>query len=129
MSSITILPGRRKGRVSVPLSKSHLHRLMIADYLSGGNMYKHRYEACEDVSATQRCLEALGSSGRPVLDCGESGSTLRFMLPLASALSGHAVFLAGGRLPQRPIQPFLDLLRANGVNAEAAFPLRQCSVF
>ena len=80
-------------------------------------------DACEDVSATQRCLKELSSSASPVLDCGESGSTLRFMLPIASVLSTHSTMLAKGRLPKRPLQPFLDLLRPNGVQAEAVFPL------
>ena len=124
MKSVTILPGKRSGQVSVPVSKSHLHRILIADFLAGCDMYTHLFEACEDVSATQRCLKALSTSTEPVLDCGESGSTLRFMLPLASALSGEATFLAGGRLPQRPILPFLDLLRPNGVSADAVFPLK-----
>lgn len=124
MESITIMPGKREGRVSVPLSKSHLHRLLIADYLAGGNMFTCIFDdACEDVSATQHCLKELGSAASPVLDCGESGSTLRFMLPLASVLANHATLLASGRLPQRPLQPFLDLLRPNGLQAEAVFPL------
>ena len=47
MESITVMPGRRKGRVSVPLSKSHLHRLLIADFLAGGDMFTRSFdEAC-----------------------------------------------------------------------------------
>ena len=124
-NSITIMPGVRKGRVSVPLSKSHLHRLLIADFLAGGDMFTRSFdEACEDVSATQRCLKELGSSDSPVLDCGESGSTLRFMLPIASVLASHATLLARGRLPERPLQPFLDLMRPHGLQAGAVFPLK-----
>ena len=123
--SITIMPGVRKGRVTVPLSKSHLHRLLIADFLAGGDMFTRSFEgACEDVSATQRCLKELGTADSPVLDCRESGSTLRFLLPLAPVLVEHATMLASGRLPKRPLQPFLELMRPHGLQAEAVFPLK-----
>ncbi|MBO4511592.1 MAG: hypothetical protein J5746_02390 [Victivallales bacterium] len=125
MEAITIMPGRRDGRVSVPLSKSHLHRLLIADYLAGGDMFTRNFDgACDDVAATQRCLKELGTSASPWLDCCESGSTLRFLLPLAPVLVEHSTMLARGRLPKRPLQPFLDLLRPHGLQAEAVFPLK-----
>ena len=127
MKSIRVLPGKRKGSVLVPLSKSHLHRLLVADFLAGGDTYRHGLESCEDVDATRRCLlaRAENTGALPVLDCGESGSTLRFMLPVAMAKAGKAIFTAGGRLPQRPLQPFLELLSANGVFVKSgSFPLQ-----
>ncbi len=125
-NAITIQPGPRRGTVSVPLSKSHLHRLLIADFLAGGTRYKTSFaESSEDVLATQRCLAALANSNQeePILDCGESGSTLRFLLPVAMTQRERVCFTASGRLPQRPIQPFLDLLAAHGVQSNSTFPL------
>ena len=86
-----------------------------------------REEAREsaDIAATRRCLDALAKDGSAHLDVGESGSTLRFLLPLATLAVPEAVFHAEGRLPQRPIQPFLDLLSEHGLEFPngAAFPL------
>ena len=128
--SLTIDAGRRHGHVDVPLSKSHLHRLLIADYLAGGRMLADDVStgegASDDVKATARCLAALSSGDAPVkLDCGESGSTLRFMLPVAMSLVNDVVFTAAGRLPNRPLAPFLDLLAAHGIRSctGTSFPL------
>ena len=82
--------------------------------------------ASDDVKATARCLAALASGESPVrLDCGESGSTLRFLLPVAMTLANDAMYLAAGKLPNRPLAPFLELLAAHGVNSctGTAFPL------
>ncbi|MBP5638576.1 MAG: hypothetical protein J6X55_03795, partial [Victivallales bacterium] len=85
-TTLIITPGFRQGYVTVPLSKSHLHRLLIADFLAGGKRYAEdigTQSFSEDVNATRRCLAALANCNMPTLDCGESGSTLRFMLPVA----------------------------------------------
>ena len=52
--------------------------------------------------------------GKATLDCGESGSTLRFLLPVAAALGAQATFTGHGRLPQRPNAPLVEALRAHG---------------
>ena len=97
--------GLRKGVVSPPASKSHLHRLLIADFLAGD---VSRLAASpgepEDIKATKRCLAALadGGKGDVVLDCGESGSTMRFLAPIAAALGRKASFKKAGRLAERP---------------------------
>lgn len=139
METIAIAPGKRRGCVQVPFSKSHLHRLLIAEFLSGRSDYCDAHVASgADVYATIRCLKALEPAmtyrrnaeeqdcGKtPVLDCGESGSTLRFMLPVAMTQVDSAVFTASGRLPQRPIAPFLEILAKHGVRcAVAQFPLQ-----
>ena len=130
MESIRITPGRRKGTVAVPPSKSHLHRLLIADFLSGGHRFADAGGVSEDVNATCRCLSALykasASGCSALLDCGESGSTLRFLLPLATTMVDSAEFIASGRLPNRPVKPFLDILSAHGVVSQSgiSFPLR-----
>ncbi|MBO7446746.1 3-phosphoshikimate 1-carboxyvinyltransferase, partial [bacterium] len=102
--SLTLPNGRRKGTVTPPFSKSHLHRLLIADFL-GGNFQRLAPSPTdsEDIAATKRCLLALGEdTNTPVLDCGESGSTLRFLNPVAAALKKRPQYVTKGRLAERP---------------------------
>ncbi len=102
--SLTLPNGRRKGAVTPPFSKSHLHRLLIADFL-GGNFQRLAPSPTdsEDIAATKRCLLALGEdTNTPVLDCGESGSTLRFLKPVAAALKKRPQYVTKGRLAERP---------------------------
>lgn len=102
--SLTLPNGRRKGTVTPPFSKSHLHRLLIADFL-GGNFQRLAPSPTdsEDIAATKRCLLALGEdTNTPVLDCGESGSTLRFLKPVAAALNKRPQYVTKGRLAERP---------------------------
>ena len=85
---IAIQPGKRTGSVKIPRSKSHEHRLLVADFLAGDYSRLSPAEGdSEDILATKRCLEALKGDGQlAVLDCGESGSTRRFLGPVAAAL-------------------------------------------
>ena len=96
--------GLRKGRVAPPRSKSHEHRLLVADFLAGDRTRLAPDDADpEDIKATKRCLAALaGENAEPVLDCGESGSTMRFLAPVAAALGKKATFVKKGRLAERP---------------------------
>ena len=105
-------PGPRRGTVSVPVSKSHLHRLLIADFLAGDRSRLNDEPGdSDDIRATRRCLRALGSAdAAPVLDCGESGSTLRFLAPVAAALGKRPVYRTAGRLAERPMVRY-DVLR------------------
>ena len=134
MSTAILRPGPLRGTVPAPPSKSCHHRLLIASWLAGadpGDLPRTDDES-EDIQATRRCLAALGPRGgtanrSPVeLDVGESGSTLRFLLPLATQSVPEVEFRAAGRLPQRPIRPFLDLLAEHGLEFPGgeAFPLR-----
>jgi 3-phosphoshikimate 1-carboxyvinyltransferase len=103
------------GAVTVPPSKSIMHRAIICDALAGGRDFPQGVS--EDIDATARCVLALVSGERNVtLDCGESGATLRFLLPVAAALGGKrtAVFRGRGRLLRRPMAPYLDELRRHG---------------
>ena len=130
METITITLGKRRGTAHVPLSKSHLHRLLISEFLSGHKDFGSVYGGTgADVDATLRCLKSLedgvASGNTTLLDCGESGSTLRFMLPVAMTQVDSATFVASGRLPQRPIAPFLEILAKHGIAAiNATFPLQ-----
>lgn len=73
-------------------------------------------------SADARCVHV----SAPLLDCGESGSTLRFMLPLAGALGRECAFTGQGKLPTRPLSPMYEQLAAHGMrmSAQGSFPLR-----
>ena len=119
---ITITPRLLKGEILPPPSKSMAHRLLICAALSDHPTELICPDAGADVAATASCLSALGAtidateSGyritpirtparQAMLHCGESGATLRFLLPLAGALGVEATFRMAGRLPQRPITP------------------------
>lgn len=102
--SLTLPIGKRKGEVTPPFSKSHLHRLLIADFL-GGDFRRLSLDPADpdDIAATKRCLLALSEdTAAPILDCGESGSTLRFLKPVAAALNKRPQYVTKGRLAQRP---------------------------
>ena len=133
MSVRTIRPRLLRGTVPAPPSKSCHHRLLLATWLAGAapGALPRTDDESADIAATRRCLAALsaaaaGAPGPCVLDVGESGSTLRFLLPLATQAAPEVEFRAAGRLPQRPIRPFLDLLSTHGLEFPGgdAFPLR-----
>ena len=100
----TILPGARRGCVTVPSSKSIAHRELIAAALSGVTEPKIR-GVSKDIEATRNCLKAMMSGGHEWL-CGESGSTLRFLTPLAGVMGWQGRFLCEGRLAERPQMSF-----------------------
>ena len=121
---ITIKPGLLKGEIAAPDSKSHAHRLMIAADLAGaeGEFFGVSIgEKSEDLQATERCLEALvgesscGAADPPRLYCGESGSTLRFLLPLSVCYGRGAAFYGEGKLPERPLAPLDAEMIRHGV--------------
>lgn len=119
------------GKVTPPPSKSRAHRLLICAALGKEPCSIVCSAVNEDIMATMRCLNALGakitySSGvfsvQPIclekggtLDCGESGSTLRFLLSVAAALGADATFVGSGKLPQRPMDTLTSLLASHGV--------------
>lgn len=110
-----------KGTVRAIASKSVAHRMLIAKALS---IYKSNIiysDTSEDIEATARCLEALTSPEDRVkqLYCGESGSTLRFLLPVAAARGAECDFHMEGRLPQRPLSPLYDEMCAHGCSLSA----------
>lgn len=129
---VTISPGRLAGKVAVPGSKSMAHRGLIAAALADGPSRIQNATPSGDIEATVRCLTALGAEirregedlevtplhrrwrERIVLPCGESGSTLRFLLPVAAALGAPARFTGEGRLPERPLGPLGETLIRGG---------------
>lgn len=129
---VTIDPHKLKGEVNVPPSKSVAHRLVIAAALSKGTSVVKNLSLSKDITATINAMRALGASisvqgdtavingiekapEKAVIDCCESGSTLRFLIPVACALGVQTTFLGQGKLPQRPITPYLDELPKHGV--------------
>ena len=129
-----VFPGSRSGTVKIPASKSMAHRLLIAAALGKNSKILHFDGFSNDIGATIVCLRALGaeitelgggdwrvtpvgmvSDAECSLFCGESGSTLRFMLPLAAALGTEAEFIGKGRLSRRPIKPLCDAMSGSGV--------------
>ena len=138
-------PGPRTGRVTIPASKSQAHRLLICAALGREPVELVCGGPSADILATANCLNALGAdiqktapdrfSVRPVtaapgtaaqLACGESGSTLRFLLPLVGALGAEGAFAMEGRLPQRPLAPFDAVLKEHGMTLEQEGSLLRC---
>lgn len=95
-------------------SKSHAHRAMICAALSESACDIICDGTSEDIEATINCLVAM-KVGSNVMDCGESGSTFRFMIPVLGALGKTAVFELRGRLAERPLSPLYEQLQAHGM--------------
>lgn len=128
--TVTLEPSVLTGSISSIPSKSDAHRLIIASMLSDGATTLRLPTSSADIDATIGCINALGASIKKcgenlviqgkqfsdcaLLDCSESGSTLRFIVPVASAISDTVSFTGKGRLPDRPIKELLDALRSNG---------------
>ncbi len=140
--TICLTPATLSGRVTPPPSKSQSHRFLIAAALADGDSIIRNLGDSEDISATRRCLEELGAAfedapegllvqgmganpmspmrrlAHPHLDCGESGSTLRFLIPVALAVRGGGVFTGHGRLMERPLAPYATLFKEKGITFE-----------
>lgn len=140
--NVRMEPGALRGALPrLPSSKSHVHRLLIAAALcqEPKDDFAETRIVCagenEDIAATVRCLEALNAAisrdadalnviasvywpQQAALDCNESGSTLRFLLPLCAASPTVATLSGRGRLAERPNGPYLSALRAHGAVIE-----------
>ena len=128
---ITIQPGLLHGSVAAIPSKSQAHRLLICAAFADAETILHCPDTNRDIEATADCLRALGAdicrtktgyTVKPIgaapetalLNCQESGSTLRFMLPIVGALGVDATFVMAGRLPQRPLSPLWEEMERMG---------------
>lgn len=117
MSVVKIENSILRGRVTVPASKSVAHRAMICSFLAGGGNVSPLVSS-KDMQATAQAIGSLKNGG-DVCDCIESGSTLRFMIPVAAALGKTVTFVGSGKLPNRPIGDYLRLLPQHGVTCES----------
>lgn len=104
------------GTVQVPPSKSAAHRALICSFLAGGGNVSPLIDS-KDMQATLGVISAL-KGDKPIADCIESGSTLRFMIPVAAALGKTVKFVGRGKLPERPIGDYLRLLPEHGVKCD-----------
>ena len=130
---IKIIKPIQGGIIKAIASKSHAHRLLICAALANSKTFIVCPELSEDINATADCLKALGAVVRYesdgffvtplvqceqkenlVLNCGESGSTLRFLLPVCGALGLGVSFHMSGRLPMRPITALYDEMASHG---------------
>jgi 3-phosphoshikimate 1-carboxyvinyltransferase len=128
---IRLFPSRLSGIISAVASKSHAHRAMICAALSDRPTDLHLSCISQDIEVTASCLNALGASVKlqengafaikpaptkiqqAELDCKESGSTLRFLLPVAGAICEKTYFTGGGRLPERPLGPLVEAMESH----------------
>lgn len=128
---ITIYPGKLQGTVKAIPSKSQAHRLLICAAFADQQTQLHCPQTNQDIEATADCLNALGANilrtedgylvnpvltipKQATLNCRESGSTLRFMLPIAGTLGVDATFQMAGRLPSRPLSPLWEEMERMG---------------
>ena len=133
MTTVKILPTKLQGTVVAPSSKSMGHREIICAGLAAGTSIIDNISMSKDIEATMRCLKAINvavdeipsmiegrkalqisGTGHPLaaadsVDCGESGSTLRFFLPLGANLNCPLTFTAHGKLVSRPLQAYYDI--------------------
>ena len=116
-----LYPARLTGRVTAPPSKSAWHRALICRFLAGQSLPEQ--VSGDDVKHTLAGLRAL-QSGAPVVDCGDSGATLRFLLPLAMALGRRDMLFTGSpRLLERPLSaPYPVERTERGYRAAAPLP-------
>lgn len=141
MTVYRIEPAGTAGTVRVPSSKSMGHRLAIAAALTGPDCRVEGMTNSKDMEATARCLaelerydrdgkasaehalrgaemsgEELSAAGRDyLLDCGESGSTLRFLIPVAMLQDGRKTFTGQGKLVSRPLDPYYRIFEKQGI--------------
>lgn len=150
----TITPGFRSGRIRIPSSKSVVHRLLVCASLGKNEVFLHFDGVSKDIQATADCLASLGASieVRPdgflvhpissltsvsnhslqtehnpiLLPAGESGSTLRFLMPLVGMLGCSAAFVMHGRLSERPLAPYDRLLEEHSMQIRREGTLLHC---
>ena len=134
MKSITITPKRLSGIVNVPPSKSIAHRAIICAALSSGTSIISNVSFSDDIIATINAMKAAGAeifidenvvsiTGinsfekiNSVIDCNESGSTLRFLIPVMASLFNEASFTGKGRLGKRPLDVYYDIFKSQNIS-------------
>lgn len=130
--NIKITPNKLSGTVRIPPSKSVAHRLIISAALAKGTSRISNIYLSKDIIATIDAMKALGADivvdgdtatvhgiekapEKAVINCNESGSTLRFLIPVVCALGVECTFIGAGKLPERPITPYIEELPKHGI--------------
>lgn len=141
---LRITPRALRGTVQAPSSKSMTHRELICAALARGESLVDNVSPSKDIEATIRCMTALGAGISPVpgaspgrqayrvsgglrkmagpvtCPCGESGSTLRFLIPIGLVSGNEVTYTGEGRLGERPLSPYFRIFREKGVGWAAA---------
>lgn len=136
MSSLIIKPSKLKGEVIIPPSKSLAHRAIICASLAKGKSIISNIEYSKDIKATISCMKALGTSineydnyleidgkntftnSKCIMDCNESGSTLRFMIPISLVKDIDVRYIGKGKLGQRPLDVYYNIFNKQGIKYE-----------
>ena len=124
-------------KISIPSSKSYIHRYLISALLSEGTSVIKNVTFSNDISATLSCIKALGAEVNvscdntvitvkggikktkyAILNCGESASTMRFMIPVAMLFCEEAEFVGAESLLKRPLEPYFKIFEQNGMEYE-----------
>ena len=136
--NVRILPANLKGEVFAPPSKSVAHRALICAALANESSTVFPVDRSKDMEATIGALKTLGASivrndngvtitgigkapKQAKVDCIESGSTLRFLIPIAAAKGISCQFIGSGRLPERPLAPYVDAFERKGAHLVGKF--------
>lgn len=134
MGEVTIIPKKLSGSLKIPPSKSMAHRAVICAGLSKGTSVIENIEYSDDIIATINAMKSLGvdikeekdkliingenifNSNNRVIDCNESGSTLRFLMPIALVKDGESRFLGKGNLGKRPLNTYYNIFDKQGID-------------
>ena len=132
---VTITPNKLCGSVDAIASKSFAHRIMIAAALADKPTKINLNTTSDDIEATKNCLLAMGAeieegdgfiiitpvtyTENAILDCNESGSTARFLLPVTATVCDSFKMCGSGRLPERPMTPLISQMRLHGVEIDS----------
>ncbi|MBR7159382.1 MAG: 3-phosphoshikimate 1-carboxyvinyltransferase [Alphaproteobacteria bacterium] len=132
---ITLSPAILKGSLEMPASKSEAHRALICSALTGAGGKVKCANPADDIMVTAECLSRLGADtiyddgyftvkpwhrpdNFPKLNCKESGSSLRFLIPVAALLGTGAEFVGEGRLPERPLSELLSVIKGCNITSQ-----------
>ena len=111
--NIRITPTLLNGHIEIPSSKSEAHRALLCAGLASPGSHVSGITDSADITATRQALRGLATNG--IIPCNESGSTLRFMLPIALAQGGDFVFTGKGRLLERPLDEYFRIFQNQGI--------------
>lgn len=143
MGSLKIVPRRLKGNVNIPPSKSMAHRAVICAALSAGECIISNINLSDDIKATIKGMISLGADinilegnkirvigafnnenadkidKNAIIDCNESGSTLRFLVPISLLFDGVRRFVGRGNLGKRPLTTYYEIFDRQGIQYSA----------